>query len=239
MRRQGCSPPRPSPAVTQAHRRPEGKDGFARRPQFRREKETHDVRRSPVIRTLALSTAALALGLSAAAHAGHEKARIVSRHDAHAGHHDAARIHKAGGHHAAREHYLNDSGMRVAAVVTRPIAHPNLIVSRGMSEQPVHKHLVEVRIGVTTIFLDPHKEYRRQNTNAIDENHTIIRALGLADSMRSHRAKIVRRHHHHHAHHTMAAGPATIPAGKAPVKEPGKSAPEKSGEGVGILAKAE
>ena len=74
---------------------------------------------------------------------------------------------------------------RIARMVTRHVADPNASVSRELSEQPVHPHLIEVQVVNTTIWLDPEKDYIRQGFYKIDENHHIPAAQRLARSLRA------------------------------------------------------
>lgn len=139
----------------------------------------------------------------------------------------------------ASEHHLYDSGSRVASVVTRTVVDRSITVSRAIAEQPVHPYLVEVRVGVTRIYLDPAKEYRRQNENAIDDNHTILKALRLADSMHAQRARIVRRQPRHkadHGHHVVADANEVAPQ-QAPESKPVQQQESPEGD-VGVLAMA-
>jgi len=211
-------------------RRPEGKESGGRKRCV--------VRLSELVRMWSLGVAvALTVGLAANADSG--KARIVSHHAGHRDYHPA--VHVAGYPHHEQVHYLHNAGRRANAVVTRRVVDPGVTVSRSLSEQPVHPHLVEVQVGVTTIYLDPHKEYYRQNEYPIDENHTIMRALRLHDAFHANRARIIRHHPRHHRHAKMAD--ARIQPGQAhsPVDSTkhDKNAPNTPGDDLGVLAKAE
>ena len=78
---------------------------------------------------------------------------------------------------------------RTARVVTRHVVDSAAVVSRELSDQPVHPHLIEVRVVNTTVWLDPDKDYIRQGFYKIDENHHIPAAQRLARSMRAPRAR--------------------------------------------------
>jgi len=68
-------------------------------------------------------------------------------------------------------------------IVTRRVVEPAATVSRALSEQPVRPHMVELRIADRTTFFDPQAEHLQPRRFRIDENHTIIRAQRLANSL--------------------------------------------------------
>ncbi len=78
---------------------------------------------------------------------------------------------------------------RTARVVTRHVVDRAALVSRDLSEQPVHPHLIEVQVVNTTIWLDPDKDYIRQGFYNIDENQHVPAAQRLALSLRAPRAR--------------------------------------------------
>jgi len=83
-------------------------------------------------------------------------------------------------------------------VIQRQIVEPAAVVSRALSEQPVHPHLIEVLLlgegqrETSTIYLDPLADYEHQGSLVLDENHFINRAQRLGRSLRASGAYIIR-----------------------------------------------
>jgi hypothetical protein len=75
------------------------------------------------------------------------------------------------------------AAVRGTQVITRRVVEPAATVGRQLSEQPVHPHLIEVRVVNATVWLDPDKDYIRQGHYKIDENHHIPAAQRLARSL--------------------------------------------------------
>lgn len=79
-----------------------------------------------------------------------------------------------------------------AVVIQRAVVEPLTVVGRGLANQPVHPHLIELFLfgegqqGSTTIFLDPDVDYENQGSLVLDKNHSINRAQR---STRLHRAR--------------------------------------------------
>jgi len=77
-------------------------------------------------------------------------------------------------------------------VIERSVVEPLAVVGRGLANQPVHPHLIEVFLfgegqkGSTTIYLDPDVDYEHQGNLVLDRNHSINRAQRSA---RLHRAR--------------------------------------------------
>ena len=59
------------------------------------------------------------------------------------------------------------------------------LVSRMLSEQPVHEHLVEVKVTGVSVWVDLHKNYAGQGFRRIDQNHMIPASMRLARSAAS------------------------------------------------------
>ncbi len=78
---------------------------------------------------------------------------------------------------------------RTAQAITRHVVDSASVVSRELSDQPVHPHLIEVQVVNVTVWLDPEKDYIRQGFYKIDENHHIPAAQRLAWSLRAPRAR--------------------------------------------------
>ena len=66
-----------------------------------------------------------------------------------------------------------------ARLVSRPIVARDAVISRGLSEQPVHEHLVEVQMVNTTIYIDPDATYSSLGNGGLDADHSIVRAQRL------------------------------------------------------------
>jgi hypothetical protein len=91
--------------------------------------------------------------------------------------------------------YRIDEGVdRRAAIVVRPITHPAATVSRELSEQPVRPHMIEVRVGQTTTFLDPTANYRGSRPGSLDEGHWILRSQKKAAEVQGTRVVYGRDH---------------------------------------------
>jgi len=82
-------------------------------------------------------------------------------------------------------HDLRQGEQSRVTVVTRPVAVPAATVSRELSQQPVHPHLIEVRYVNTTLYLDPNADYIHQGVNRIDDNHSLVKAQRLGRSLRA------------------------------------------------------
>jgi len=106
---------------------------------------------------------------------------------------ERARIVRPDGAGAApvETHWLYPSGGAPVGVVLRQTACGAVTISRRLAETPTRPYLVEVRVGQTTVYLDPCKDYIRQGTNLIDANQYIPRALSLWRSLVTSRAQIV------------------------------------------------
>ena len=90
---------------------------------------------------------------------------------------------QAGAYTVTNSRLLRPSA-RYMHVVRRGVADPAAVVSREVAEQPVHEHLVEVRMINTTVWLDPQKQYIRRGSHyKIDHNHSIPAAARLARSL--------------------------------------------------------
>lgn len=80
-------------------------------------------------------------------------------------------------------------------IVYRRVVEPAATVSRALSEQPVHPHLIKVLVGSTSITLDPYQELRRP-TGGIDENHFLRRAQRHWRDRQARPAQVIRRPAH-------------------------------------------
>ncbi|MEE9212589.1 MAG: hypothetical protein V3U29_08045 [Phycisphaeraceae bacterium] len=109
--------------------------------------------------------------------AGHQSARIVRKG------------HVAPG--GVSEYRVHDTPQHLY-LVQRSVTESAAVVSRALSEQPVHKHLVEVRVVNTTIYLDPDVNYIRQGQYRIDDDHFILKALRLHASLTAKPARVIR-----------------------------------------------
>ncbi len=89
---------------------------------------------------------------------------------------------------------VNGGNARTSPVtlVQRQVAEPAAVVSRELSQQPVHPHLIELKVAQTTTYIDPAKDYQFQNGNPIDQNHSILRAQRLHAALNAPGVVIVR-----------------------------------------------
>jgi hypothetical protein len=62
------------------------------------------------------------------------------------------------------------------ALVVRRVVEPAAVVSRAVAEQPVFAHLAEVRVGVTSVLVDPKVNYLDDEPGSIDAQHSIVKA---------------------------------------------------------------
>jgi hypothetical protein len=76
-------------------------------------------------------------------------------------------------------------------VVTNPIVNPAATVSRDLSQQPTRPDLATVRVGVTTIHIDPDRNYTDGTRNRLDQNHSLVRAQRLFKSLHARKAYVV------------------------------------------------
>lgn len=83
-------------------------------------------------------------------------------------------------------------------VIERPVVVPDAVVSRGLANQPVHPHLIEVFLlgegqkGSSTIFLDPNEDYEHQGSLVLDQDHSINRAQRMARKLRARGPMVIR-----------------------------------------------
>lgn len=85
------------------------------------------------------------------------------------------------------------SPQRSAVIVRRPVAYPEVVVPRALSEQPGRPWLIEIRVGgSTTVYIDPEANYTHQNPDPLDANQLIPRAQQVYRSHLGNRAYIVR-----------------------------------------------
>jgi len=89
-------------------------------------------------------------------------------------------------------HRFNENSVLHLGVVQRPVTQSAALVSRALSDQPVHEYLVEVNVVNTTIYLDPQKDYYRQGQYRIGEDHHILRALRLHAALTARPARVIR-----------------------------------------------
>jgi hypothetical protein len=68
-------------------------------------------------------------------------------------------------------------------VVTRPITASAAVIDRDLSEQPVHRHLIEMQMVNTTIYLDPQAIYSSLGNGGLDKDHSIVRAQRLYNGL--------------------------------------------------------
>lgn len=80
----------------------------------------------------------------------------------------------------------------VEHVVTRSVVEPAAVVSRGLAMQPVHPHLIEVKIDHSTIYLDPQVDYLRQDRYSIMPKNYLTMALQRHSKMAASMNRIVR-----------------------------------------------
>jgi hypothetical protein len=94
-----------------------------------------------------------------------------------------------------------------AEVVIRPLADapaPAALVDRALAEQPVHPYLIEVRLVNTTVYLDPQADYQHKRVGSLDENHFILRAQRLYQSLGGEPARVI---YGSRARRPLAGGP--------------------------------
>ena len=103
-----------------------------------------------------------------------------------------ARIVRPEGQTGPKVYRVHTSPRRQVHLVERAVTNSAAVVSRELAEQPVHEHLVEVRVVHTTIYLDPEKNYIRQNQYRIDEDHHILKALRLHAALSAKPARVIR-----------------------------------------------
>ena len=77
-------------------------------------------------------------------------------------------------------------------VVLRSVTQPAAVISRALSEQPVHPHLIEGRFVHTTVYLDPEKNYERTGrVGRRNPNEKLLRAQRLWKYLNARKAHVV------------------------------------------------
>ncbi len=71
---------------------------------------------------------------------------------------------------------VNDDEHRHVYLVRRPIVEPASVVDRGLSEQPVHEHLMELSIAHVRVLADPDLNYQVKPEGELDDNHSLLAA---------------------------------------------------------------
>lgn len=91
----------------------------------------------------------------------------------------------------ARAYQVDPDSVRRVQIITRQIVEPSAVVSPELSDQPVHPHLIEVRVVNLTIYLDPDADYLHQGYSSIDDKHFIIEAQRLYRSLNAKPARVI------------------------------------------------
>ncbi len=76
---------------------------------------------------------------------------------------------------------VDPAGPQSVRIVVRQVTVPSATVSPALADQPVHPHLIEVKVNNTTVYLDPDEDYEHQHpVGVLDRNHFIPKAQRLA-----------------------------------------------------------
>lgn len=77
-------------------------------------------------------------------------------------------------------------------VVSRSVTEPSAVINRALSEQPVHPHLIEVRLVHTTVHLDPEKNYERSGrVGRRNPNEKLLKAQCLWKYLNARKAYVI------------------------------------------------
>lgn len=141
--------------------------------------------RGPVLGMLALAMTATT-GL-----ADSEGAFIVTRADVlvHSNHRDLRTNPEPGFHqigYPQRQH---------VGIYVNPVLVPEATVDPAVSETPALPHLVKMKVGQTTTYIDPHVDYLSARPGRLDEGHSIIRAQRMHLALQGGRGYTVRSPH--------------------------------------------
>lgn len=147
----------------------------------RREKERR------VVRQLFLFVVALVMGAAASVTLAEPgQAHVITR--ASAGRHAAAAEAQI-----LRSYRVRSTGYRQIRLVDATGSDTDGIVSRELSEQPVHPFLFRVVLpGGNTIHLDPQDDYLRQGPFRIGQDHHLLKAQRLYRALHPQPAHVVR-----------------------------------------------
>lgn len=78
-------------------------------------------------------------------------------------------------------------------LVYNPVLVPGATVDEAVARTPALPHLIRLKMGQTTILIDPDANYRGAMPGHLDRNHSIIRAQRTWEALRDRGAHVVRR----------------------------------------------
>lgn len=88
---------------------------------------------------------------------------------------------------------LGEPERDAVGLIHAPVLVPEATVDPAVADTPALPHLAKLKVGETTVLIDPRANYQGKEPGGLDEGHSIIRAQRLHEQLRPRGAYVIRR----------------------------------------------